>query len=113
MKKITVATMIIITIFILTGCKGSEEMESKYTQDQQVFGYFKSMESELQNNYGYYKNQENKYSAIIDFKEECQNLIKDMNALELQTKEGKVVRDYHKTTKKSVAELVCIKGNYR
>lgn len=94
MKKITVAIMIIITIFSLTGCKSTEEMESKYTHDQQVFGYFQKAESDLENNYGYYKNQDNQDLAIADFQKECQNLIKDMNALELQTKEGKAVRKH-------------------
>ncbi|MPM56190.1 hypothetical protein SDC9_102992 [bioreactor metagenome] len=94
MKKVSIVIMIIITIFALTGCKNTEEMESKYTHDQQVFGYFQRAESDLQDNYGYYKNQENQDLAIADFQEECQNLIKDMNALELQTEEGKAVRKH-------------------
>lgn len=94
MKKTTVAIMMMIIIFSLTGCKSNDEMESKYTHDQQVFGYFQKAESDLQNNYGYYKNQDNQDLAIADFQEECQNLIKDMNVLELQTKEGKAVREH-------------------
>ncbi|MCC0696641.1 hypothetical protein [Clostridioides sp. ES-S-0048-02] len=94
MKKITIAIMMIVIIFALTGCKNTEEMESKYTHDQQVFGYFQRAESDLQDNYGYYKKQDNQDLAIADFQKECQNLIKDMNALELQTKEGKTVRKH-------------------